>query len=112
MSRKEEELRRKLEIEDLRAVMSTREGRRFVWRMLGQAKVFHNCFVPGSPDTTAYNEGCREFGLILLQEIMAQCPGSYLTMQKEAMANEQRRRKADDSDSGGDVLDDAGGGLG
>ncbi|OHD24864.1 MAG: hypothetical protein A2Y38_16135 [Spirochaetes bacterium GWB1_59_5] len=82
-------LRREERFKDLQSVMSTMEGRRFIWRQLGETGVFRTSFVAGAADTTAFNEGSRNYGLRLLSEIMSELPDHYLIMQKEAVDNEQ-----------------------
>lgn len=89
------------ERKDLRAVLSTAEGRRFIWKMLGDAGVFRSSFVVGSPDTTAFNEGARNFGLVLLGAIMSDAPDKYLIMQKEAIDNDQKQREGSSGDNDG-----------
>jgi hypothetical protein len=98
MNREKANIRREREIEDLKTVMSTAQGRRFVWRMLGQAGIFRPSFVAGSPDTTAFNDGARNQGLNLMAEVMQESPKQFLTMQQEAMNDEQRRREEENSD--------------
>lgn len=94
-------LQRDQERKDLRAVMKTAEGRRFIWKMLGDAGVFRSSFVAGSSDATAFNEGARNYGLALLGDIMNDAPEKYLTMQKEAMSNEQKKRNEGSGDHNG-----------
>lgn len=98
MDREKANIRREREIEDLKAVMGTKEGRRFIWRLLGQAGIFRPSFVAGSPDTTAFNDGARNQGLNLMAEVMSEAPKQFLTMQQEAMDDEQRRRDEDSAD--------------
>ncbi|MDT8419353.1 MAG: hypothetical protein RQ754_02890 [Desulfuromonadales bacterium] len=98
MDREKGRLRREREIEDLKAVMATKEGRRFIWRLLGQAGIFRPSFVAGSPDTTAFNDGARNQGLNLMAEVMSEAPKQFLTMQQEAMDDEQKRRDEDSAD--------------
>ncbi|BCS54773.1 hypothetical protein [Geobacter sp. SVR] len=93
-------LRREQQIDDMKAVMSTPEGRRFIWRQLGEAGVFRPSFVAGSPDTTSFNEGSRNCGLLLLAEIMSEAPENFLIMQKEAIENERRNKKETDRNIG------------
>lgn len=93
-------LRREQQLIDLKEVMNMPEGRRFIWRMLGEAGVFRPSFVAGSSDTTAFNEGSRNFGLSLLAEIMAELPESFLTMQREAVNHEQSNKKEVHRNSG------------
>lgn len=82
---KEAEKRRKQEIEDLQFVMSTEAGRRFIWRQLGMAGLYHEC---GSAEA----EGARRLGLANLRELTAHCPAMYLKMQSEALSAETLAR--------------------
>ena len=94
MTREEtiEFLRKEQELNDLKTVMSTAAGRRFVWRILRDAGIFRPSFVGGDALATAFNEGSRNHGLIMLGEIMSELPASYLLMQKEAVENEQKQK--------------------
>jgi hypothetical protein len=105
MKETKEFLRRETELNDLKKVMEIPEGRRFIWRILGDAGVFQPSFRAGSPDLTAFNEGARNNGLTLLTEIMNNVPGSFLIMQKEAI-DEQERQKAFNNRAGGGDDDD------
>lgn len=67
---------------DLKAVLSTPEGRRFVWRQL--AGVYRLSFTP-DPYVTAFNEGVKSPGLHLTAEITTEFPELYLLMQDEAI---------------------------
>lgn len=86
-------LKREQQLIDLKEVMNMPEGRRFIWRILGESGVFRPSFVAGSTDITAFNEGSRNFGLALLTEIMAELPESFLIMQREAVNYEQLNKK-------------------
>lgn len=94
-------LQREQEKKDLRAVMSTAAGRRFIWRLLENAGVFRSSFVTGAPDATAFNEGARNNGLALLGDIMNDASEKYLIMQKEAVSNDQKRREGSSRDNDG-----------
>lgn len=85
-------LRREQQIIDLKAVMATASGRRFIWRQLKVAGIHDSSFVGGAPDITAFKEGARNLGLMLLAEIMTEVPESYLIMQKEATEYEAMQR--------------------
>lgn len=69
---------------DLRDVLATVQGRRFVWKQLTEAGCFRLSFVPGEPDTTALNEGRRSLGLKLMADIHALDPALYTQMAREA----------------------------
>lgn len=68
--------------EDLRFIMSSAPGRRFVWRWLEEAGVYRSSFTGNS--TTFFNEGMRNMGLALLGHVHAVCPDQYAIMVKES----------------------------
>jgi hypothetical protein len=90
-------LQREEEISDLKAVMGTVEGRRFIWRQLGEANIFAPCYTPEA-------EGARRKGLLLLGEIIENCSDNYLIMQREVMDNEAKKRTyADEERKAADI---------
>lgn len=68
--------------EDLRDVMSTKAGRRFVWGLLGQCRVMGASFHTDIA-VMAFNEGMRAIGLPLVGELMEHLPESYALMVDE-----------------------------
>lgn len=95
-SAEEERLQREREQNDLRYVMSNKQGRRFMWRLLSRAGVYQSSFNV-DPHVTAFNEGSRNAGLQQLNEIMETCPERYTEMlaeQKDAR-DATRNRSAD-----------------
>ena len=68
---------------DIKHVMSSEQGRRVVWELLGRGKVFASTFT-ADPHVTAFNEGQRNLALSLFSKVMAACPDLYLTMAAEA----------------------------
>lgn len=79
-----ERVRAEQQLNDQRAVMSTREGRAECWRRLSECGVFKTS-MSSDPHWTAYNEGRRAVGLRELAEMMERFPELYLTMQQEAI---------------------------
>ena len=81
---------------ELRWVMSTKQGRRFIYRQLSGAGIWKSSF-----DTDAlrmaFAEGSRNGGLQLLSEIMETCPDRYTEMLTEQKETEDaaRNRTAD-----------------
>lgn len=75
------------DIDDIRFVMDSAQGRRVIWAVLEQGKVFSACFA-GDPQVTAFNEGQRNLALALFQRVMAHCPEQYLKMAAEASEQE------------------------
>jgi len=93
-----EEVRRQRERElgDLCHVMASKQGRRFVWRLLEQAGVFRLSFST-DPSLTAFNEGNRNYGLVTFNEMLEACPERFADMQREQRElkerNEHRKRQ-------------------
>lgn len=81
--------RHEADLEDVRRVMATAEGRRVVWRWLAAARVFGKCYTGSSG--TFYREGRREYGLQLFAEVLEACPGLYAQA-----VDEIRARSGDD----------------
>lgn len=75
------------EIDDIKFVMDSVQGRRVVWSVLEKGQVFGTCFNV-EPHITAFNEGQRNLALVLLQRVMAHCPDQYLKMAAEASEQE------------------------
>ena len=68
---------------DLKWLMSSRRGRRIVWRILDQSGVFRTVFNTNAVQM-AFNEGCRNYGLQTLAMVQNHCSELFHTMQKEA----------------------------
>ena len=73
---------RRVEIEDLKGILNSKPGRRFMWRLLERAGVYRTSF-NNSGSITAFNEGRRDIGLFLLNEIHEVAPELYLVMLKD-----------------------------
>lgn len=88
-SRKEKDIRTR-EMDDMRHVLSSPEGRRFVWRLMGWSGFLQN---PSHQrgDMTHQNIGRGDAGRFLLSEMLEADENAYLTMQQEAR-HEQRSR--------------------
>lgn len=75
------------EIDDIRFVMSSEQGRRVVWSVLEKGRVF-SAISPMDAMAMTFNEGQRNLALELFQRVMAHCPEQYLKMAKEASEQE------------------------
>lgn len=69
------------EVEDFKWVVSTEQGRRFLWDLLAFAGVYRSSFTGNSH--TFFNEGRRDVGLKVLGMINEHTPEAYVTMLKE-----------------------------
>lgn len=85
-SRDEAEAKSRLSAEneglDIKWLMGSRRGRRFVWRLLEQAGVFRSSFNPTAM-IMAFNEGLRSYGNRTLTLVHQHCPELYPVMMKE-----------------------------
>ena len=72
---------RQVEVNDLKWLMSTSQGRRVAGRLLGMAGIHRSSFTGNSE--TFFKEGRRSMGLELEVEITTHCFEEYLTMLRE-----------------------------
>jgi hypothetical protein len=71
-----------LEREDVSLLMKEKRFRRTLWRYLERCGIFQSSFDP-DPYNTAFREGERSIGLMLLGEVMEASPEGYAKMTKE-----------------------------
>ena len=87
-----ERIREKLlarEQSDVRKILSTPEGRRFIWRVMAFAGVYAPSYSGQAHWETNFNEGKRSVGNLLLKDIP---PEIELAMKREA-ANDKLLRE-------------------
>lgn len=82
--------RRTMELDDLRWVLSERPGRRHIWRRLDG---LHTSSFNTNGSIVFFNEGRRDVQLRLLADVMEASPELYLTMQREAIDDQQRESR-------------------
>lgn len=90
--RLKQRLNREQEAEDIKQVMSSEQGRRFIWLQLTHSGVFTSSF-NHDPYITAFNEGNRNSGLTLFNDIITLCPEQYLLMAEEAREAQERNNE-------------------
>ena len=74
---------REREINNLRQVLSTREGRNVIWNILAYGNIYSEN--PGGPDFSIGKfEGKRALAIWLIQEIFTADPNAYTIMRDEA----------------------------
>lgn len=73
---------RERELDDVRYVLNSKQGRRFLWRYLAECGVYRSSF--NGQFQTFFNEGQRNVGLKLLADIQEASPEAYVTMMKES----------------------------
>lgn len=74
---------------DVSFVMSTPQGRRFAWWLLGEAGIRRSVFRPNALDM-AMLAGMQNMGLRLEAALMEACPEMYLKAQDEAGKNQKQ----------------------
>lgn len=87
-----DKMERDSEVDDLKWLMSSKRGRRIVWRQLDRAGVFRSSFNTNAM-TMAFAEGNRNEGLRTIAMITEHCPDRYMNMVKE---NTNASRNDDD----------------
>jgi hypothetical protein len=85
-SKDDEAFERKRELADIRAIMDTEHGRRFMTRLLGWSRLFQLSFTK-EREVTDFNEGMRNIGLRLFAELDEACPDLLLRMMAEGKDN-------------------------
>ena len=81
-SKQRQETLRDRELNDLRYVLNDRRGRRFLWRLLGNCKVFCTIWEPSAK--IHYNSGMQDVGHFLQAEITEASEEAYFCMMKES----------------------------
>lgn len=87
--------RRDREISDLKKVLSAPEGRRFLWRVMGEAGIFRTS-ATGQTNTTFVNEGRRQIGLMILADIMEAKAEAFTQMQREQASDSKAESKGNE----------------
>jgi hypothetical protein len=73
---------REIQISDMKQVLSTVEGRRFIWELLSFCRIFESSY--NGQFGTIYNEGHRNVGLKILADVNDADPGAYTKMLTES----------------------------
>ena len=81
-------LERYNEMQDLRKILGTIEGRRFVWRLLSECKVFGSIWHPSAQ--IHYNAGKQDFGHFILAEVGEASQDYLFKMMLENKNKEER----------------------
>lgn len=88
--RRAERLKADQDCEDLKWLMSNKQGRRFMWRLLAKAHLGKSSFVAPNAMTVSFLEGERNIGAYFQAEVLEVCPTRYLEMLKEHQDNARR----------------------
>lgn len=79
-----------VELDDIKWLMSSRRGRRFMWRLLGDAGLYQQSF-DGNTNWSIFKEGKRSIALRLMAQIhsIPDGAGLYASMANEAKVKEK-----------------------
>ena len=77
-----QQLDRERELSDVQALLKLPEGRRMLWRLFGLSGMFR-ASMTGDAMTTAFNEGRRDVGLVLLADVNRADHNAFAQMQRE-----------------------------
>jgi hypothetical protein len=83
---KKEMFRREDQLNDLRKILSMKEGRRVLWRLLEQCRVFASVWEPSAK--IHYNSGRQDLGHFIVSEIVEANDEAYLQMMREQKTGE------------------------
>lgn len=75
--------------EDVLFVLSTTQGRRFYWELMKRCGIFETSMTGNN--TTFFNEGMRNIGLMLLNDLNELAPQAYLKMMEESKYEEAQK---------------------
>lgn len=78
---------RRQEVDDIKNIMNTEHGRRFIWRLLTHCGVFRSIW--SNSAAIHYNSGMQDVGHFIQAEVIDAAEGSYLQMIKESKEKKQ-----------------------
>ncbi|HDI2987340.1 TPA: hypothetical protein PL262_002260 [Acinetobacter baumannii] len=97
---KENKSERDQELNDLRSILETEHGKRFLMRLIDRASIFQPTYGGGSQISDfAFMEGRREFGLYILGEITQANSDAWLDMQKQRFSKLKEKVNHERSDN-------------
>lgn len=83
------QIHKEQDIEDLKGILDSAGGRRFLWKLLEECGVYKISFTGNSH--TFFNEGKRQIGLRLIEDIFDASPSAYTEMRSEATQRKEAR---------------------
>lgn len=82
--------KREREMNDLRKILKTPEGRRVIWRLLEEAKIFQSVFTGNSG--TYYKAGYSDFGRFILSEVLEANKNAFTQMMNESWSERSQTK--------------------
>lgn len=87
-AKKKESFSRRDELDDIRFVLSYKQGRRLLWRLLKHCNVFGSVWHPSA--LIHHNSGKQDVGHFVMAEITEANPEAFLLMMKENKEGENK----------------------
>ena len=84
------QIRKEQDKEDLKEILLSPGGRRFLWKLLSECRIYDISFT-GEIGWTSFNEGKRQIGLRIIEDIFDASPNAYLEMHLEGKARKEAR---------------------
>lgn len=84
-----QKLKRENDLDDLKYLMQSHQGRRFFWRLLGHCSVYNSIFNTNAL-VQSHNSGKQDVGHFVQGEIIQASPDGYLKMQSEHQIKENK----------------------
>lgn len=84
---KKSKFRRDQELSDIKSVLSTEEGKRFIWRILSKCKAFSSVWEASAK--IHYNSGQQDLGHYIMSEIIDADEQLLFTMMKNNLKSER-----------------------
>lgn len=78
---------RDVELNCIREILTTYQGRQFLWNILSRCHVYKTS-MSGRKHDVIFQEGERNIGLWLLNEVFTAMPNAYTLIRSEAMARD------------------------
>ena len=76
------------ELNDIRYLLQSPQGRRFLWRLLSRCKSFGSVWEPSAK--IHYNSGQQDVGHFIMAEIVEADENAFLQMMKESKQGEMK----------------------
>lgn len=70
------------QVDDMRWLLKTEQGRRFVWRLLEKAGIYRSTYSQDASHA-AFLEGVRSVGLMVIADVFEADPDAYAMMLRE-----------------------------
>lgn len=85
-ARSREKRIRERELSDIRYLLQSPQGRRFLWKLMGRCKTFESIWEPSAK--IHFNAGQQDLGHFIMAEIIEADENSLLQMMKESKQGE------------------------